>query len=137
MAKDKDEKRKEAELKYLKKKLISHKGKWLTEDAVEEIQKRAEKLPDTYGQMIGERRKLCFEIMEEYDIDEIEATNIINGRWAANYVTKYYRIRNQIPLDIKKKKNETEEESVPGHTEFHKEIQQCRSGRVLQAGDFP
>ncbi len=108
---ERDERRREAELKYLKRELQSHKGKWLTEEEVRKIQKRAEKLPNTDGQMIGERRKLCFEIMEEYGIDEIEATNIINGYGSKNYVVKYSRIRNQVPLRIRRadEVEETEE----------------------------
>ena len=54
---------------------------------------------------------MCFEIMEEYGIDEIEATNIINGYGSKNYVVKYSRIRNQVPLRIRRadEVEETEE----------------------------
>lgn len=52
--------------------------------------------------MKGERRKLCKQIMEEYGITEIEATNILNGYCAYDYIAKYERIRTQTPLKIRK-----------------------------------
>lgn len=30
-------------------------------------------------QLIGEKRMLCYQMMEEFEVTELEATNIING----------------------------------------------------------
>ena len=42
-------------------------------------------------------------LMEEFGVTQLEATNILNGFHVADYVNKYYRIQNKIPLDIKEK----------------------------------
>ena len=62
-----------------------------------EYARRAEELPDYYGQDIGERRELRKELRDEYGLLEIESLNIINGYWIGLYVSKYDRIRQMIP----------------------------------------
>ena len=97
------------DIKYLKKAFNKHKGKWLDEDGVSKYQKLAKELPTTITDMTGEKRKLCLQMMQEYDITEIEATNIINGKNASDYIAKYERIRTQTPLQIKKDKKDIDE----------------------------
>ncbi len=41
--------------------------------------------------------------MEEYGVTQVEAINILNGYHIADYVNKYQRIQNLIPLDVKEK----------------------------------
>lgn len=43
------------------------------------------------SQAIGERRRLIGELMRNYGILEIEATNVLNGRNIPEYVKKYER----------------------------------------------
>lgn len=93
----------EQDIEYLKRELKHHKGKWLDEAAVKECQQRAAKLSASGPECVGERRKLCLEIMEEYGLLEIEALNIINGHNAVDYVAKYKRIRTQTPLKIRER----------------------------------
>ena len=86
-----------------------HRGKWLTLEVAKQYQKRAYELNNsTY-----EIHKLMLELRKEYGITQLEAINILNGHHIADYVNKYYRIQNLIPLDIKEKttdkKNEEDE----------------------------
>lgn len=95
--------KKERDRLYLERELNHHKGKkWLTEEVVAEIQRKARGLEGTDEQITGERKKLCQELMKEYGVLELEAVNIISGNGTKDYVNKYHRIRNQIPLDIKR-----------------------------------
>lgn len=105
--------RKQEDIKYLANALKNHKGKWLDEEGVKKYRLMDNQLFSTTREMTGERRKLCQQMMEEYDITEIEATNILNGYWANDYIAKYERIRTQTPLKInneEKKKDDIEEE---------------------------
>ena len=92
----------ERDRKYLEESLRYHKGKWLTKEAVAEYRKRMRNLSVTDMQLIGAKRELCKEFMEEYGITELEATNILNGFNISDYITKYERIRTQTPLIIQK-----------------------------------
>lgn len=102
--------RQEAYNKYLHLELKYHKGSWLTDDVVAEFRKRAENLSGTNGQIVGGRRELCLQLMEEYGVLECEAVNILNGYGGRDYVNKYQMIKNQIPLDIKKDRFVEDEE---------------------------
>jgi len=102
--------RTEKDIEHLKKAYINHKGGWLTDEVVAEFQKLAVKLPHEEGQAIGEKRKLCIRLMEEYGVTELEAVNIINGNRTSDYVTKYHRIQNQIPLMINNDKEGAKDE---------------------------
>lgn len=88
-----------ADIKWVHDKFNSHQGEWLTKDVVEEYQKRAKGIQNTSEECIGERRKLCWELIEKYGITEIEAINIINGRYAMDYVNKYERVRERKPIE--------------------------------------
>lgn len=104
---------KQEDIKYLANALKNHKGKWLDEEVVKKYRLMDNQLFSTIREMTGERRKLCQQMMEEYDITEIEATNILIGYWANDHITKYERIRTQTPLKInneEKKKDDIEEE---------------------------
>lgn len=81
----------------------THKGKWLTMEAVEIYQRKAYNLQVSTGEMKGRMYGLMLELMEEYGVTQLEATNILNGHDVSDYVNKYYRIQNLIPLDIKEK----------------------------------
>lgn len=88
----------------------NHKGKWLTAEVVEAYQKRVRLLEGTSCGMTGKKYELMLELMEEYGVTQLEATNILNGFHVADYVNKYYRIQNKIPLDIKEKNTSKKEE---------------------------
>lgn len=96
--------RKERDREYLERELKYHnKEKWLTEEIVVSFQKKAEELAGTEGQITGERKVLCQKLMNEYGVTELEAANIL-GKFGGtkDYVNKYRRIREQIPLNIQK-----------------------------------
>lgn len=89
-----------------------HKGKWLNWEAVEEYRQKVKKLNLNSSEYVGELRKLGKQFQKEYGLLEIEAINILNGYHVADYVNKYYRIKNMIPIDVavrKGKKSEEEE----------------------------
>lgn len=97
---------------YLEREYRLHKGDWLTQEVVAEFQRLANKLPDSNEQMIGERRRLCMRLVQEYGVTELEALNIINGKHAMDYVAKYERIREQISLYIPKDKVQKEDDEI-------------------------
>ena len=94
-------------MEWLQNELKHHKGKWLTYEVVASYRKRALNLNYGNKNLVGERRKLCHELMEEYGVTELEAFNILNGYGGQDYVSKYERIRTLTPLiveeDIEKK----------------------------------
>ena len=51
--------KKERDIEWLQRKFRTHKGKWLTTEAVREYQQRASKLSNSDQQMVGERSKFC------------------------------------------------------------------------------
>jgi len=60
---------------YLEKALNHHRGKWLNAEIIAEYQKKAAKLPDNNRQLTGERRTLCYQLMDECGVTELEAVN--------------------------------------------------------------
>lgn len=80
-----------------------HKGKWLTIEDAEKYQAKVRFLDISSNEMIGKKYEIMLELMEEFGVTQLEATNILNGFHVADYVNKYYRIQNKIPLDIKEK----------------------------------
>lgn len=88
----------------------NHKGKWLTMETVEKYQARVRMLDISSNEMIGTKYEIMLEIMAEYGVTQLEATNILNGFHVADYVNKYYRIQNKIPLDIKEKNTSKSED---------------------------
>lgn len=88
-----------------------HKEKWLTWEVAEKYHRRACALKMPTNEIKGETRELMLELMREYGVTQLEAVNILQGYHIADYVNKYYRIQNLIPLDIKEKKaNKKDEE---------------------------
>ena len=81
----------------------NHKGKWLTAEVAEQYQARVRLLGMPSYEMTGKKYELMMELMREYGVTQLEATNVLNGFHVADYVNKYYRIQNKIPLDIKEK----------------------------------
>ena len=73
---------------------------------------RAWELRSSTGEMKGKMYELMLELMEEYGVTQLEATNILNGYHVADYVSKYYRIQNLIPLDIKEKNTKKNDENA-------------------------
>lgn len=52
------------------------------------------------GQYIGKVREIGEELQREYGVTELEAINILNERNVSDYVNKYYRIQNRIPVAV-------------------------------------
>lgn len=98
------------DIQYLKERNESHKGEWLTIEVATEYLKRALELPNTNGQFVGERRKLCLELMEKYDITQVEGINILNGFYHSDYDYKCHRIQNQVLLNFAKEKKDNKED---------------------------
>lgn len=61
-------------------------------DATEVYQKKARLLEETSYEMKGKKYELMLELMDEYGVIQLEATNILNGFHVVDYVNKYYRI---------------------------------------------
>lgn len=62
--------------------------------------------------MTKEQRQMIEYTTEEvkYGVTELEAINILNGKCISDYVEKYNRIKNLIPLNVKKNtKDEVED----------------------------
>ena len=90
-----------------------HKGNWLTYGVAAQYHKKAALLGYGNNELKGERFRLCKELQEKYGVTELEAINILNGRCITDYVEKYQRIKNHIPLKVdKKKKAKDMEENV-------------------------
>jgi hypothetical protein len=84
-----------------------HRGKWLTKEAIKEYRNKAKKIPNENPADHKERRKLEEEFRIEYGLTFLEAENILNGYNIADYLLKYNRIKNRIPLNIKSKKTDS------------------------------
>lgn len=82
-----------------------HKGDWLTYEVAANYHKKAKALGYGNNDLTGEKFRLCKELQEKYGVTELEAINILNGRCITDYVEKYQRIKNLIPLKVDKKKN--------------------------------
>lgn len=99
------------EMQYLICKKANHKGEWLTTEAAKEYYRRACEISNSPQEDAGQFRRLRIEFQERYGLTELEAINILNGYYVPDYVNKYYRIKNLIPLlRNKTKKNYTDEE---------------------------
>ena len=81
------------ELVRKKRKNNTHTGEYLTMEVANRYHERAAGLSETQGQMIGERRILCQELMSLYGVTEIEAICILQGFNIGDYVNKYSRKR--------------------------------------------
>lgn len=76
-----------------------HKGDWLTLEVARKYAARADLFRELYeNQYIGYVRQMGMELRDKYGVTEIEAINILNGYHIAEYVEKYDRIKNMIPL---------------------------------------
>ena len=88
----------EQDIKYLTEKRKKHKGEWITQKAVDEYRARALCLWQNENQDVGERRALRIELEEWYGLTELEAVNILNGKYTPDILRKYERIQKLIPL---------------------------------------
>lgn len=75
-----------------------HKGEWLTSEVAHAYRKKAEALGTANLELTGERRRLYEELKDKYGVTDVEAVNILNGYRISDYVDKYYRIKNLIPI---------------------------------------
>ncbi|MDO4965388.1 MAG: hypothetical protein Q4E51_01645 [Lachnospiraceae bacterium] len=80
---------------------LQHKGAWLTKEVCEEYRKMAEDINKTDCQDIDKHKELRLELQNKYGLTQIEAINILNGNNIADYVNKYTRVRNRIPITKK------------------------------------
>ena len=78
-----------------------HRGKWLTKKACFKYEGKSwiyRVLNDS--QYEGKVREIGLELQRIYGVTEVEAINIMNGRNINDYVNKYYRLKNKIPLNF-------------------------------------
>lgn len=78
-------------------------AKWLTMEICNEYRARASELPNNGGQDIDARRDLRIELQEYCDITELQALNILHGRYCHDYVEFYQRMKNNPKLWYKEK----------------------------------
>ena len=79
----------------------SHKGFWLTSDVARKYAAMSWIYREQNGnQYIGKVREIGEELRKLYGLTEIEARNILFERDVSDYVNKYDRIRNLIPLGV-------------------------------------
>ena len=82
-----------------------HKGKWLTMDVANKYADEAWfYIVKNDGQYIREVREFGKELQDKYGVTELEAVNILFENNVGDYVEKYYRIRNLIPVDVDQQK---------------------------------
>lgn len=78
-----------------------HRGAWLTAEAVRSFFARSWVWRVIYeGQYIGMVREIGEELRREYGVTELEAINIMNGNNVEDYLNKYHRIQNRIPVNV-------------------------------------
>ena len=77
----------------------NHKGSWLTHEVAREYAAKSWIFRVQNGnQYRGKVREIGEELRRLYGVTEIEARNILFGQNVADYVNKYDRIRNLIPV---------------------------------------
>ena len=79
----------------------AHTGEWLTASVCEEYRKMAEEINEFDPQDVRRHRELRLKLQEKYGLTQIEAINILNGNNISDYVNKYTRILNRIPIQKK------------------------------------
>lgn len=78
-----------------------HEGQWIDENIAKSYADKALAYLALYnGQYIGRVRELGEELQRIYGVTELEAINILRNEHIDDYVRKYYRIKNMIPLYI-------------------------------------
>ena len=78
-----------------------HKGEWLTMDVANKYADEAWfYIVKNDGQYICEVREFGKELQDKYGVTELEAINILFENNVDDYVEKYYRIRNLIPVSV-------------------------------------
>lgn len=83
-----------------------HEYEWLTEAVVEDYRIKYRAALQNGGNEVEEQRRYCTELQNKYGLTELEATNILNGFHAQDYISKYSRIHRLIPI----KRNEIKDE---------------------------
>ena len=79
----------------------SHKGFWLTSDVARKYAAKSWIYRVQNGnQYIGKVREIGEELRRLYGVTEIEARNILFERNVSDYVNKYDRIRNLMPVGV-------------------------------------
>ena len=73
---------------------------WLSQEVTNQYYERAIKLPKNGGQDIGEWRELRIKLQRRCGILEIEAINILRGRYLNQYVRIYERRAKMLLSDI-------------------------------------
>lgn len=94
MAKEK----RDREQEQVNKEFENHKGEFITREICEEYRRLGEKLNAVDCQDIDRHKDLSRELQANYGVTQIEAINILNGYHIAEYVSKYNRIKNRIPI---------------------------------------
>ena len=79
----------------------NHQGFWLTDEVARKYAAKSWIYRVQNGnQYIGKVREIGEELRRLYGVTEIEARNILFERNVSDYVNKYDRIRNRIPIGV-------------------------------------
>ena len=82
-----------------------HQGKWIDEEICRKYHTKSLVWRVWYsGQYTGKVREIGEELQRDYGVTEIEAINILSGKHIRDYVSKYYRIQNRIPVGVNSQK---------------------------------
>ena len=88
-------------VELVKRQNLEHQGAWLTLSIAREYEEKAwPYLELNGGQYLGFVRELGIDLQKKYGLTELEAMNILKGWHIFDYVNKYDRIKNLIPLNI-------------------------------------
>lgn len=82
------------ELEKCREQMRRYKEKRLTKDVAKEYQELGSGLDQSIRGDLTELRQLEKELMDEYGVSELEATNILKGMHCADYVRKYDDLSN-------------------------------------------
>lgn len=85
-------------------------NKWFTAEIADEYQKKYRALLQVGKKEMEVRMVLCRDLKNIYGLTEVEATNVLKGYHVQDYVSKYERIRKQIPIIRKERKEYSSEE---------------------------
>lgn len=78
-----------------------HRGRWLTTEIAEQYAAKSWVYRVCEGnQYCGKVREIGEELQELYGVTEIEAINILFEHNVVDYVNRYYRMKNKIPVYV-------------------------------------
>lgn len=77
---------------------IEHAYEWLTDESVGECRRKYGSALQRGENEVDAEMKCRMELQQIYGLTELEATNVLRGYHARDYISKYRRIRELIPI---------------------------------------